>query len=118
VGDAGLPGRRCVDFGASWVGPKRTDCDEPGLYRRRDPCNFWRAAVFWGRNRGENIMNTIQKAAFAASAFAITLVGAAFVTAPMAFATLRPVVAHQACATPSVQLTLAGRCDRGFSPTV
>ena len=42
-------------------------------------------------------MNTIQKAAFAASAFAITLVGAAFVTAPLAFASPQPVVAHQAC---------------------
>lgn len=42
-------------------------------------------------------MNTIQKAAFAASAFAITLVGAAFVTAPLAFASPQPVVARQAC---------------------
>jgi hypothetical protein len=31
-------------------------------------------------------MNTIQKATFAASALAITLVGAALVTAPIAFA--------------------------------
>jgi hypothetical protein len=31
-------------------------------------------------------MNAIQKAAFAASALAITLIGAAFVIAPMAFA--------------------------------
>ena len=35
-------------------------------------------------------MNAVQKAAFAASAFAITLVGAAFVTAPMAFARPEP----------------------------
>jgi hypothetical protein len=63
-------------------------------------------------------MNTIQKAGFAASAFAITLVGAAFVTAPMSFAGSHPVAAHQACATPSLQLTLAGRCDRGSSPAV
>src|SRR5487761_515299 len=56
--------------------------------------NFWRAAVFLGRNRGENIMNAIQKATFAASALAITLVGAALVTAPMAFARPVPVVAH------------------------
>jgi len=53
-------------------------------------------------------MNTIRKAAFAASALAITCVGAAFVTAPMAFAGSVPVVAHQACSTPSLQLTLAG----------
>ena len=41
-------------------------------------------------------MNAIQKATFAASAFAITLVGAALVTAPIAFARPLPVavVAH------------------------
>jgi hypothetical protein len=41
-------------------------------------------------------MNTIQKATFAASALAITLVGAALVTAPIAFARPVPaaVVAH------------------------
>lgn len=38
-------------------------------------------------------MNAIQKAAFAASAL---------VTAPMAFARSAPVVAHHACATPSL----------------
>jgi hypothetical protein len=36
-------------------------------------------------------MNTIQKATFAASALAITLVGAALVTAPIAFARPQPV---------------------------
>lgn len=54
-------------------------------------------------------MNAIQKAAFAASALAITLVGSAFVTAPLAFASPQPVVAHQVCATPSLQLTLAAQ---------
>jgi len=39
-------------------------------------------------------MNRVQKAAFAASALAITLIGAAFVTAPMAFAGSKPLVAH------------------------
>lgn len=53
-------------------------------------------------------MNAIQKAAFAASALAITLVGAAFVTAPMAFARPVPVVAHHVCSTPGLQLALAG----------
>jgi hypothetical protein len=38
-------------------------------------------------------MNAIQKATFAASALAITLVGAALVTAPIAFARPLPVVA-------------------------
>ena len=52
-------------------------------------------------------MNTFQKAGFAASAFAITLVGAAFVTAPLAFASSQPAVVHQVGATPSAQLTLA-----------
>jgi hypothetical protein len=48
-------------------------------------------------------MNAIQKAAFAASALAITLVGSAFVTAPMAFVRSEPVVAHRAaCSTPSL----------------
>lgn len=53
-------------------------------------------------------MNAIQKAAFAASALAITLVGSAFVTAPLAFASPQP-GAHQVCATPSLQLTLAAQ---------
>lgn len=53
-------------------------------------------------------MNTIQKAAFAASAFAITLVGAALVTAPMAFARPEPTVALHASATPALQPALAG----------
>ena len=53
-------------------------------------------------------MNAIQKATFAASALAITLVGAALVTAPMAFARPVPVLAHSACSTPSLQLTLSG----------
>jgi hypothetical protein len=50
-------------------------------------------------------MNAIQKAAFAASALAITLIGAALVTAPIAFARPMPVVACGGCATSSLQLT-------------
>lgn len=53
-------------------------------------------------------MNAIQKATFAASALAITLVGAVLVTAPMALARPVPVSAHADCSTPSLQLTLAG----------
>jgi hypothetical protein len=50
-------------------------------------------------------MNAIQKAAFAASSLAITLVGAALVTAPMAFARALPVVASGNCAAASLQVT-------------
>lgn len=46
-------------------------------------------------------MISIRKAVFAASALAITLVGATFVTAPMAFARPAPIAAHQASATPA-----------------
>lgn len=48
-------------------------------------------------------MSAIRKAAFAASALAITLVGAAFATAPMAFARSEPTVAAHAgaIATPA-----------------
>ena len=53
-------------------------------------------------------MNAIQKATFAATALAITLVGAVLVTAPMAFARPVPVMAHNDCSTPSLQLTLSG----------
>jgi hypothetical protein len=53
-------------------------------------------------------MNAIQKAAFAASALAITLVGAALVTAPIAFARPVPVVAHSDCSMPSLQLNSSG----------
>jgi hypothetical protein len=58
-------------------------------------------------------MNAIQKATFAVSALAITLVGAALVTAPIAFA--RPlsaaVVAHTdwAGATPATRLVALNR---------
>ena len=63
-------------------------------------------------------MNTIRKAAFAASALAITLVGAAFVTAPMAFAQPEQ-VANPACATLSLQVTLAGHVQcPGATPEV
>lgn len=62
-------------------------------------------------------MNAIRKAAFAASALAITLVGAALVTAPMAFAQPESVAAHPACSTLSLQVTLAGHVEcQGASP--
>jgi hypothetical protein len=51
-------------------------------------------------------MNAIRKAAFAVSALAITCVGAALVTAPIAFARPLPIAAHLGCSTPSLQLTL------------
>ncbi|MGH8318164.1 MAG: hypothetical protein ACREUL_09335 [Steroidobacteraceae bacterium] len=62
-------------------------------------------------------MNAIQKATFAASALAITCLGAVLVTAPLAFARPEPAVARDACATPSLQLTLSNhvRCN-GISP--
>ena len=58
-------------------------------------------------------MNAIQKATFAASALAITLVGAALVTAPMAFARPVPVVAHSDCSTSNAQLAFAGHVQCG-----
>jgi hypothetical protein len=54
-------------------------------------------------------MNAIRRAAFAASALAITLVGAVCVTAPMAFARSEPIVAHQACSTASLAHASAGQ---------
>lgn len=48
------------------------------------------------RNRGEVIMNPIQKAATAFMALTITLVGATLVTAPLALADIRPVTLHYA----------------------
>lgn len=56
-------------------------------------------------------MNAIQKAAFAASALAITIVGAALATAPMAFARSVPVVAHSDCTTSSLRATLSASTD-------
>lgn len=58
-------------------------------------------------------MNAIQKATFAASALAITCLGAALVTAPMAFA--RPVarVAQNVCATSTLQLSESGQVSCG-----
>jgi hypothetical protein len=53
-------------------------------------------------------MNAVQKATFAATALAITLVGAVLVTAPMALARPVPVMAHTDCSTQSLQLTLSG----------
>jgi len=55
------------------------------------------------RNRGETIMNRIYKAAAAFMALIITLAGAAFVSAPMALADMRPVAIHQAMTAPCVQ---------------
>ena len=49
-------------------------------------------------------MNAIQKATFAASALAVTCLGAALVTAPLAFARPITVVAQSDCATPGLQL--------------
>lgn len=56
-------------------------------------------------------MNAIQKAGFAVSALAITIVGAALATAPMAFARSVPVVAHSDCATSSLPLPLSTGVD-------
>jgi hypothetical protein len=53
-------------------------------------------------------MNAIQKATSAVSALAITLVGAALVTAPIAFARPLPLVAHNDCTTSSLQVTQSG----------
>lgn len=46
------------------------------------------------RNRGEVIMNRIQKAATAFMALTITFAGATFVTAPLALASIRPALHH------------------------
>ena len=46
-------------------------------------------------NRGEVIMNRIQKATAAAVALTITLVGAVCVTAPLALADVHPIAVHQ-----------------------
>jgi hypothetical protein len=56
-------------------------------------------------------MNAIQKATFAASALAITVVGALLVTAPMAFAHPVPVTTHNDCSTTSLQLTVSGHVN-------
>ncbi len=53
-------------------------------------------------------MSTPQKAAFAARALAITLAGAAFVTAPIAFARPIPIAAHSGCLVPGAH-TAPGR---------
>jgi hypothetical protein len=59
----------------------------------------WKATTpsFAGsRNRGEIIMNPIQKAATAFMALTITCVGSTLVTAPLAFADMRPAAANHA----------------------
>ncbi len=53
-------------------------------------------------------MNAIQKTTFAASSLAITLIGAALVTAPLAFTRAVPGVTHGDCSVSSVQLALSG----------
>ena len=53
-------------------------------------------------------MNAIQKTTFAASSLAITLIGAAFVTAPLAFTRAVPGVTHGDCSVSSVQLAPSG----------
>jgi hypothetical protein len=52
-------------------------------------------------------MNTIRKAAFAASALVITAVGAALATAPIAFARPIPVLAYSGCTTAVAPLAQA-----------
>ncbi|MGH8200817.1 MAG: hypothetical protein ACREVO_10705 [Steroidobacteraceae bacterium] len=54
-------------------------------------------------------MNAIQKATFAASALAITCLGAALVTAPMAFARPVALVAQRDCTTFSPRLSHSGQ---------
>ncbi|MGH8318165.1 MAG: hypothetical protein ACREUL_09340 [Steroidobacteraceae bacterium] len=56
-------------------------------------------------------MNAIQKTTFAASALAITLLGAALVTAPLAFARPVPAAAQVDCPTPRLQLVLSGHVE-------
>jgi len=53
-------------------------------------------------------MNAIQKAGFAVSALAITIVGAVLVTAPMAFGRPLSVLGQNACSNPTQQIALAG----------
>jgi len=54
-------------------------------------------------NRGEVIMNRIQKATAAAIALTITLVGSVCVTAPLALADVHPVAVHQVVSVTSVE---------------
>lgn len=58
-------------------------------------------------------MNTVQRVTFAASALAITLIGAVLVTAPMLLVRPLPVATSRACSTSSLQLILAGHHCRG-----
>ena len=60
---------------------------------------YQRTAV--SSNRGEVIMNRIQKATDAAIALTITLVGAVCVTAPLALADVHPVAVHQVASATS-----------------
>lgn len=57
-------------------------------------CNLPPTTVFWGQNRGEDIMNHILKSTAAALALTITLVGAPLVSAPMSLRDSQQVVAH------------------------
>jgi len=62
-------------------------------------------------------MNAVQKTTFAASALAITLVGAVLVTAPLAFARPVPVVVHQDCASASLQVSREVGCRAAVGET-
>jgi hypothetical protein len=54
-------------------------------------------------NRGEVIMNRIQKATAAAIALTITLVGAVCVTAPLALADVHPIAFHPVVSVTSAE---------------
>jgi hypothetical protein len=54
-------------------------------------------------NRGEVIMNRIQKATAAAMALTITLVGAVCVTAPLALADVHPIAFHPVAFTATAE---------------
>jgi hypothetical protein len=58
-------------------------------------------------NRGEVIMNRIQKTATAVMALVITLVGATLATAPLALADIRPATMHYAISSLAQSLTVS-----------
>jgi hypothetical protein len=68
--------------------------------RIENPASNWtrissiNAELRGNRNRGEVIMNRIQKTAAAFMALTITLVGATLATAPLALADVRPAALH------------------------
>lgn len=67
------------------------------------PASNWTEDPASHRNKGEVIMNRIQKAVAAVMALTITLLGAAGVTAPMAFASVQPTALHQVQTAPGTQ---------------